>query len=199
MPMLFADKITHLTAARYFAARGFEWICFDLSDESGLKPAAVAAIREWVEGPRMALYLPFGLRSLAPEMVAALAPEGLVIGHFAPRETYPDGYTLIKEWRVENHEEGLRLADAIRHWPEADLHLLRCEDLDTTELFALLEVWRPLAATHPLLLASSLCGADWEALVRSGPEFGHVFRAPEESQVGVLSFEALDDLLDPLD
>lgn len=199
MPVLFADKITHLTAARYFAARGFDWICFDLSDERGLQPTAVAAIREWVEGPGMALYLPFGLGSLDPELLTALAPDGLVAGHFAPIETYPSGLTLFKEWRVESREEGLRLADAIRQWPQADYHILRGEDLDPADLFALLEAWRPLAEAHALLLSVNLTGADWQALLHSGIRIGHVFRAPEESQVGILSFEDMDERLDLLD
>jgi hypothetical protein len=199
MAVLLADKITHLTAARYFAARGFDWICFDLSDDSGLSPAAVAAIREWLEGPGMALYLPFGLRSLAPELLSALAPDGLVAGHFAPKEPYNAEYTLFKEWKVDNIQQGIHLTEGIHKWPEADFHILRCEDLASPDIFTLLETLRPLTATHALLLACSLNGADWETLLRTWPDIGHVFRAPDEQHPGLLSFEALDEQLDLLE
>ena len=54
-PQIKASQITNLTDARYFAAWGVEWLGFGL--ESGqdyfVTTAQMAAIKEWVEGPKM--------------------------------------------------------------------------------------------------------------------------------------------------
>lgn len=48
-----ASQIANLTDARYFAAMGVNWMGFNFnaSDSNFISPTAVHAIKEWVEGP----------------------------------------------------------------------------------------------------------------------------------------------------
>ena len=48
-------SITNLTDARYFSAWEVEWLGFNLSqgEENAISPLQVAAMREWVEGPKI--------------------------------------------------------------------------------------------------------------------------------------------------
>ena len=48
-----AGAISHLTDARYFAARDVSWLGFSLNatDPQAMTNRQVAAIREWVDGP----------------------------------------------------------------------------------------------------------------------------------------------------
>ena len=50
-----ASQISNLTDARYFAARGIDWLAFDLDPGSDayLSLAEIHAICEWVEGPKI--------------------------------------------------------------------------------------------------------------------------------------------------
>ena len=82
--ILLADKITNLTAARYFAAKGAEWLFFD---PSSISIPEIQAIRGWVEGPRSGLYLPLGSDSMDKEILAQIQPEGFMLGHFADRQS----------------------------------------------------------------------------------------------------------------
>ena len=48
-----AGRITNLTDARYFAARGVSWLGFqlDAGGEGQVSPQMFSALKEWVEGP----------------------------------------------------------------------------------------------------------------------------------------------------
>jgi len=46
---IFANNISHLTDARYFAAWGASWMCYNVNS---LSLTEISAIKEWVEGPK---------------------------------------------------------------------------------------------------------------------------------------------------
>lgn len=50
-----ASRISNLTDARYFAARGIDWLAFDLDQgsEAYISQSEIHAICEWVEGPKV--------------------------------------------------------------------------------------------------------------------------------------------------
>lgn len=54
---ILADKLTHLTDARYFAARGVDIICFSIMAEEGIEKSVMSinAIKAWIEGPKIFL------------------------------------------------------------------------------------------------------------------------------------------------
>lgn len=54
---IFARDIQHLTDARYFAAMGVDWMCFDITENgiNAISKMAFEAIKEWVEGPEICI------------------------------------------------------------------------------------------------------------------------------------------------
>jgi hypothetical protein len=73
MSIIIADKINHLTAARYFAARGAAWLFFDPAETSVQQ---INAIRAWIEGPNFGLYLPLGVDAKPPIYWSPSNPPG---------------------------------------------------------------------------------------------------------------------------
>ena len=71
---IIARGITNLTDARYFAARGIEYLLFDL-DEIPIKK--IEEIKEWVEGPELLLTFSESSLHLIEESIIKLEPAGL--------------------------------------------------------------------------------------------------------------------------
>ena len=193
-PFLVADRIANLTAARYFAAREARWLFFDPSEIPGMTVPAILAIREWVEGPRIGLALPLGKDDASFGMLRDLRPEGVLLGPFAPSDGMPEGMTVFREWRPEPGSEAKLLASAMADVP-AERHLLRLTGWDYSAITSLLD---GLGDRQDLLLECRLNQGEWAALRRSYPAHGFCFRAPDEEQTGILSFEALDTALEEL-
>lgn len=104
-----ASQISNLTDARYFAARGVEWLGFNLvpGTEGYTAPQQVQAIRGWVEGPKMVGE--FGLQT-AEEIIGLsemLELDAIQIGMFGPLEEVHHRYTkdIISE-RIPTEAEG---------------------------------------------------------------------------------------------
>lgn len=193
-PFLVADRIANLTAARYFAAREARWLFFDPSETPGMTVPAILAIREWVEGPRIGLSLPLGKDDASFGLLRDLRPDGVLLGPFAPGDGMPEGLTIFREWRPEPGAEASLLAAAMQDTP-AERHLLRLGDWDYSTIRTLLD---GLGARQDLILEARLVTGEWAALRSSFPDLGWCFRAPDEEQTGILSFEALDTALDEL-
>ncbi len=68
---VFAGHITNLTDARYFAARGAQYLSFDLDEEMDtfISPQQLAAIKEWVSGPKIV----GAFRTASPNGIVAAA------------------------------------------------------------------------------------------------------------------------------
>lgn len=189
---LIADKITHLTAARYFAARGAEWLFFD---PSSISIPEIQAIRGWVEGPRAGLYLPLGSMSMDVDILAQIQPDGLMIGHFADRQSVPEGIPLIKEWRPERGDDPGILVEWMAAWPEAEAQLIRLEEWSNAEILALL-------ASVPedlQLVISTTPEAFQQGVEMVSNAAGICLIAPPEEEVGLVSFDDVDEALDVLE
>lgn len=66
-----ASHVTNLTDARYFAARGVDYLLFDLDD---IAIDAAVEIKEWVEGPALLLLLSSTSTGKLDEAVLRLSP-----------------------------------------------------------------------------------------------------------------------------
>lgn len=198
MSLLLADKVTHLTAARYFAARGFDWLFFDLTDPSVMTPARYLAIREWVEGPRTALYLPMGIRDPQAAIWAEqLKPDGWVIGHFSKPENMSLPGPVFKEWLIQDPADAGQLADQLKLWPREYFHLIKPSSVLAANQLA---HWLRNSGLEPwmesIFIHVSLPPGDKTSPPEWPTAAGYVLVSPEEDQVGLLSFDALDDFLD---
>lgn len=190
--ILLADKITNLTAARYFAARGAEWLFFD---PSAMSIPEIQAIRGWVEGPQAGLYLALGSESMDEEILAQIKPDGLMLGHFADRKSMIEGVPFLKEWRPEEGDDPSTLVEWILSWPEADAHLVRLNDWTNAEIMALLAA----VPTDLQLIINTTPETFQQAVEVVKDVSGICLIAPPEEEVGLVSFEAIDDAIDALE
>ena len=71
---IIATQVTNLTDARYFAARGIEYLLFDM-DESSID--TILEIKEWVEGPKILLLCSDDSLALIDEGIIKIQPFGL--------------------------------------------------------------------------------------------------------------------------
>lgn len=191
--MLIADKVTSLTAARYFAARGADWVVYDLSFGKGISVHEILAINAWVEGPSCAIYLPLGRD---PEgYIAKIQPQGVVLGHFAEKGASFPGMVLFKEWVIAGESEwNSSIADA-SEWPEHTIHIFRLENgLGWNEA----SFTRPEnLQLHNIVLSIGSLNYPWD-IIRSH-KWGICISAPEEDQTGVSNFEAIDNIIDHME
>lgn len=194
MSIIIADKINHLTAARYFAARGAAWLFFDPAETSVQQ---INAIRAWIEGPNFGLYLPLGVDAQTAHLLESVEPSGVMVGHFGEPVPVLDGLTLFKEWQVEPSEQGIEaLEAAIVAWPAETGHVLRTEDWSDDNFIAMLPYLHQLGEGTNLFLHFPVQGEAWKQLLQDDHFEGFVLRSPREEQVGILDFEAIDELID---
>ena len=69
-----ATDITNLTDARYFAARGVDFLLFDLDAMSII---SIQEIADWIEGPMVLLYFSEKSIGLLDEAVLKISPYGI--------------------------------------------------------------------------------------------------------------------------
>ncbi len=188
--LLLADKITNLTAARYFAARGASWLFFD---QALISVPQIHAIREWVEGPKVGLYLPLGVQDADRDLLENLGPDGIMIGHFGEAHYLPESVTVFKEWRLEPGDDQNTIAEWIADWPQANHHLIRCEGRSIQDVQVDLE---GLSENLRSLLILSI---NPQMLDDISGISGYCLIAPNEEVVGLLSFDAIDEAIDRIE
>lgn len=188
--LLLADKITNLTAARYFAARGASWLFFD---QALISVPQIHAIREWVEGPEVGLYLPLGIQESDNDLLDQLAPDGIMIGHFGEAFKLPQGVTVIKEWRLEPGDDQLAIAGWIADWPQANHHLIRCEGQSIQDMKTM------LSGLSEHLLSKLILSIDPASIDIMSGIGGLCLIAPNEEAIGLLSFDAIDEAIDQVE
>lgn len=191
--MLMADKVSSLTAARYFAARQADWIVYDLSYGKGISVQEILAINEWVEGPNCSIYLPLGLD---PEgYITKIQPQGVVLGHFAEKGSYFPGMVLFKEWIIAEEAEWNRCIAHASEWPEHTIHIFRLEvGFEGNE--ASFTCLKNLQLSNIVLSVRSL-NYPWD-IIRTC-KWGICLSSPMEDQTGVADFEAIDSIIDQME
>lgn len=97
-----ATQVTNLTDARYFAARGIDYLLFDL-DEIPLDK--ILEIKEWVEGPELLLLISSASVSLLDEVIIKAKPFAIASKeHSIIQElNHLEGHVEIFDWI--NHEK----------------------------------------------------------------------------------------------
>lgn len=191
--MLIANKVTSLTAARYFAARGAEWIVYDLSHDRGISVQEIQAINAWVEGPSCAIYLPLGQD---PEgYFSKIQSQGVVLGHYAGKGDYFPGIVLFKEWVINGETDWNSCIAGASEWPDHTIHIFRLEDENG---------WNEASLTHleklhlsNIVLTSGSLHYPWD-IIRLR-KWGICITAPMEDQTGVADFEAIDRIIDHME
>lgn len=168
---IFANNINHLTDARYFAAWGATWMCYNISS---LTLTEIATISEWVEGPKHII----NIVGIDPSEAAAMLTNKAVDGYLTDSLSDHEQILSILPRKVEaflKNETGLG-ANTIH---KANMNSvgsfqgLLC-DVDGTpaEVVSFIEKHKP------------------EAIILAGSA---------EEEVGVKSFDELDEILELLE
>lgn len=203
-----ASSITNLTDARYFAAREVEWLGFPLGQAgSGIDPATVKAIMEWLDGVTFVGEFELSTASEIREVGSMVGMETVQVGMFTPVVDVQQlkGLTVVKEVIVEPSASETELADHLEMYaPHVEFFLLNFSKSGIS--------WGDVQGGSPItisflqatcekykVLLEMDCAAEsiGAVLEKIQPE-GLSFVGGEEEAVGVKSFDDLDELLDEI-
>jgi phosphoribosylanthranilate isomerase len=205
-----ANSITNLTDARYFAAREAEWLGFRLEPgaENFIEPAAVKAIKEWVDGVKIAGE--FGLTNAAgiKEGVRLIGLDAVQVGMFTPKEELAGvrDVPIIKEVIIEPETaESEILEHLLDYSPFCDVFLLRFQEPGVS--------WPDLQRGHPftpaflhalcehnkVLLDLDLSAGILEEVLKKIHPMGLALSGGAEEKAGYKSFDELDEIFDILE
>ena len=207
-----AGPIAHLTDARYFAAWEVAWLSFPLDPqtENPVSPEQLAALREWIEGPRIV-----GIFDLTPAgEIAAYARQReldtIQLGPFyslaAARELAEAGWPVLKEIIVEGYSDADDIEQRLReHAPLVEAVILNFskggityEDLAQGTPLAL-DTLRGWCGAYPVLLDLHASSHTAAHLLEDLQPAGLAVQGGEEEQVGVKNFEELDAFFESLE
>ena len=195
-----ASRITNLTDARYFAAKEVAFLGFNLEEgtEGYLEPIYMKAIREWVEGPKIVGEFDrtpartvleaakfYGLDAVQVSRTSDLEQlDGLEIILLVPGTENPDDLDTLFEQAA----------------PFVQYFLL---DFSGNQKAAAIlqqdtENWARLFARYPTLLDLDISATDLPELLQKLQPAGIALQGGEEEQVGVKSFDEVDEVFEVL-
>ncbi|HMG16759.1 MAG TPA: hypothetical protein VK590_14990 [Saprospiraceae bacterium] len=195
-----ADKLTHLTDARYFAARGVDILCFSIPEEQALDKAlmSIHAILSWVEGPK--IYLRPGFRS-TEEIISLcndLNPEAIIVPYLGEAiEKDLLNCKLVLDLIIESEdfvETGLELIY------NANPDGIICEIRNKKDLYSswLLSFLSSVPKEIVIFIKLSFAYVDPLSLLEL-PIQGIAIEGSLEEKLGLKSFDKIDSLLDELE
>ncbi len=207
-----ASAITHLTDARYFAAWEVRWLGFNLApgDENHISPNQVNAIRAWVDGPLITGE--FNATQDANDIRAAidlLQLDAVQVDALSPVDTLIEleqKVPVIKEVIIDRDSNLFMLSEELMEFaPHVEAFLLNFSKgglqwsdiggfapFDATEL----KNW---AEQYPLLMDIDFGASNVAKILEEYPFYGLSLRGSAEEQVGLKSFDELDDIFEQLE
>lgn len=204
-----AGAISHLTDARYFAARDVSWLgfCLNATDPQATTNRQVAAIREWVDGPGIC-----GEFDLAPAediltVAAALALDAVQVDQFYPIEELAvlseNAVVIFMEWVVSEDDQAEVVAAWLKEYsPFVDFFVfnyakggISMADLTEGRPFSLRQLadW---ASLYAVLIETTADGATAVQLWKQIGVDGFHLRGGSEERVGCKNFDELDEWFD---
>jgi phosphoribosylanthranilate isomerase len=192
-----AGGISHLTDARYFAAKSVDWVGFHVDPEAGgISMAAVHALKGWVEGPRVIVEF---LMSQDISMMLAIAQDAkadaIQLGPFYSEAFTKEVAAHFPVWQevLLSERKGLELENYLSALsPYVIGFILRPDDTQVSELR-----WAMLAGQYGIVVHVET--ADQLAKLQLVPGLrGIELRGSDEAAVGIKSFDALDEVFDLL-
>lgn len=206
-----AGAITNLTDARYFAARGVEWMGFDFStgSEDFVTPAQMLAIKEWVDGVQFVGEFNLEPAEVILSAVTELQLDAVQLGMAAAQETRQKigaATTLIHEIIPAYYHTEEELLELVEEMRPDDGYLLVSFDKNGFK-------WSDLLAGSPFSLSfvESICrqyqvilGIDFPAkelgdLLTRLTVAGLHLRGGAEEKIGFKSYDDLDAIFDRLE
>lgn len=199
-----ASRVAHLTDARYFAAKEADYLGFNLEEgtEAYLDPMYMKAIREWVEGPKIV-----GEFSRTPIRVVseAAAFYGLdavqvTAKNYAAQLAELEGLEIILE--IEVGDQGLPYTatelQAFAAYAEVFLFNFDHTNISKSKLYAEKDFWKTICAIRPSLFQADLPATDWPEILDTLGLAGISLVGGEEEQVGVKSYDEVEEIFEGL-
>jgi len=207
MIVLKASKISHLTDARYFSARGASVMGFDLDPGSPdfVKPEQVHAISDWVDGVQLAGE--FGQNSIEEilHLSDSLKLDYIQLPHNYDRENLMElsGKKIIQQVLVEKSTT----AEELTHQITDLAPLTRAVELDfvTQNINPLagegfgIEGLNRIIDLHHCFIKAPLTPDSMANLSKLTSFPGLTFTGSHEEKVGFKSFEDIDTIIDYLE
>ena len=205
-----AGGIANLTDARYFAAREVHFLgfCLDDSSENYVQSAVVKAMKEWIEGPK--IVGEFGLQS-TEEILAAVENIGLdavQLNMFAlaDKNALREKTIVIQEIVAEKTTRAGDFWQKIEQLgSESDYLYLDFEKNDITWNDLLrnpeisIELLQRACQKYNVFLGLKFLPAQLKTIVNVLQPAGIAVKGGEEEQVGVKSFDDLDEIFDAIE
>ncbi len=199
-----SSRIAHLTDARYFAAKEVDYLGFNLEEgtEGYLDPMYMKAIREWVEGPKIV----GEFRSTPTRVVReAAAFFGLdVVQVFAQNHgahlAELEGLEVILEIGVGEQGLPFSMLELQAFTAYADIFLFNFSDtkISKSTFYAEKGFWHEVFSLRPSLLQADIPAGDWPEILEMLGLAGLSLVGGEEEQVGVKSYDQIDDIFESL-
>lgn len=200
-----AGAITNLTDARYFAAWGVEWIGFSLdsTSEKFVPSTTLQAIKSWIDGVKIVGEFGWQDSQNILEIAEGLQLDGIQLNMTSSISDakHLQKFYLFKELVLEKDK---KLTD-YRTYLESFSSLIQCFILNfskngfTWEDIAVeIPTLRTLVSDFPILIQSNLQPNQMVELLKAVNPCGVHLLGGEEEQVGVKSFELMDEILEQL-
>jgi phosphoribosylanthranilate isomerase len=205
-----ASGITHLTDARYFAAKGVTWMgyCLDPASDQFIAPVKMQAIREWVDGVLTVGEMGFVSGDELLDAVASYRLDAVQVNMWveaAELEALQGRADILREVVVQPDSDAAELQQEIRrmeHLTTATVlsfapHGITWADIQEGRPFGP-DALRQLCSVGPVLLDLDVAAADMPELLTAVQPYGWVARGGEEERVGVKSYDDLDEIFEAL-
>lgn len=170
-------KISHLTDARYFAAMGVDWMSIHLTSD----PDSLAfwhAIREWVEGVKLAAELDNWNEDWLARVVIDAQPDGIVFHRNSPLPQLEGIRLFLTSGSLDDFIRPSQNS-LISSYPDAG-------------------VWKKISdfpAPDQFFLEADWTVEMMEELLAEGYNGGFCFRGGSEEEKGIRDYESMDELL----
>lgn len=205
-----ASSITNLTDARYFAAWEVKWLGFNLDthDDNYIQPVVMKAIKEWVDG--VEVVGEFGMQS-AEEILAAanlLELDVVQVGPFVELSTVEllSDLTVIKEIIIETTTAEIEIATVIQDFApfcqymiiDFEKNGITYQDLkDGTSIS--LDFLSAICKKNEIILSIDCPSEELNELLENIQPAGLRVKGGEEEQVGMKSYDELDDFFEAIE
>jgi len=192
-----ASHITSLTDARYFAAKEVDFLGFNLEEgtEGYLDPMYMKAIREWIEGPQIVGEFSGSAIEVVREAAAFFGLDAVQVSarqhgdrlsELAGRSVFLDMDLPVgpEIWNKMFEQSSAYVA-----------YYLVQADAQWQEIMPWLQA---ICDRYPVLIRFTGSATEVPALLAALPAAGLELLGGEEEQVGVKSFDELDDVFEAL-
>ncbi len=203
-PQIKASQITNLTDARYFAAWGVEWLGFGLEPgrDHFVAPAQMAAIKEWLEGPKMVGEFSGLDVDLIRQSVDLLGLDAVEVSRFANLSALQLSVPMIMNIVMETHLEPEALIDLLKINEMAEYFILDFEKNASINNFQKqfpVSWLSGLTKQFPVFIRTGLNTYSLEEITGDIKPLGISLAGGEEEKVGLKSFDELDEIFEALE